>query len=87
MVLRQKNRDIYSKTCRQFTVSLGLMSASAVGRLDFIDGVMYQEMYVKTLKQNLHSSTEKLGLFKTPFSSKIMTPNQLRENTIVVALQ
>lgn len=41
----------------------GCMSASGVGKLHFIDGIMDQYVYIDILKQNLRASAEKMGLY------------------------
>ncbi len=38
------------------------MSATGVGKLAFIDGIITKESYIELLRENLPSSTEKLGL-------------------------
>jgi hypothetical protein len=38
----------------------GYMSATGVGNLVFIDGIMDQHIYLNILRNNLHTSAEKL---------------------------
>lgn len=40
----------------------GCMSASGVGELVFIEGMMTKEVYLDILRENLHRSAEKLGI-------------------------
>jgi transposase len=69
IVWRQKNTELKPNNV-QSTVKFGggnvkfwgCFSASGVGNLVFIDGIMDQYVYLNILKKNLHDSAAKLGL-------------------------
>ena len=69
MVWRQKNTEMNPKHLRPTVkhggggvLVWGCMSASGVGNLHFIDGIMDHKMYIDILKTNLHPSAAKMDL-------------------------
>lgn len=72
MVWRQPNMELDSKnttpTVKHGGGSVmvwGCFSASGVGNLVFIEGIMNQHVYMALLKENLKASAQKLGIEKT----------------------
>lgn len=68
-VWRKANQELAPKNLRPTVkhgggsvLVWGCMSASGVGNLHFIDGIMDQNMYIDILKKNLKDSATKLGI-------------------------
>ena len=63
--LKEKNLKTTVKHGAGSVLVWGCMSASGVGELCIIDGIMDQKKYLSILKQNLRPSVEKLGIQDT----------------------
>lgn len=57
------------------------MSASGVGNLEFIDGIMDHRKYIEILKRNLRSSAEKLGILENFIYYEDKDPKHTAPNT------
>ena len=60
--LREKNLKPTVKHGGGSIIFWGCMSASGVGKLHFIDGIMDKNMYLDILKKNVKESAAKLGI-------------------------
>jgi hypothetical protein len=59
----------------------GCMSASGVGNLHIIEGIMDHRMYIDILKQNLHASAQKMGLGNDFIFQQDNDPKHTARNT------
>lgn len=74
MVWRKPNEELRLKNVKSTVkhgggsvMVWGCMSAQGVGKLVFIDGTMDKHLYLSILKDNLHSSAEKMGMSSNHF--------------------
>lgn len=63
--LEKKNLNVTIKHGGGSVLVWGCFAASGVGSLVFIEGIMTADSYIEILRQNLHSSAEKLNIRKT----------------------
>jgi len=93
MIWRQKNAELQPKNLRATVkhgggslMVLGAMSASGVGNLCFIDGIMDHKKYIAILKENLPASKQKMNLEDDYIFQQDNDPKHKAHNTMMLLL-